>query len=59
MTPTALEGLTILPRAWVFWILLRRSSSRWAEALAIVRPDTVVGWHHAGFRVYWIWLSRR
>ena len=27
-------------------------------ALAIVRPETVVGWHHAGFRSYWRWKSR-
>jgi hypothetical protein len=26
----------------VFWVLLRRLWSRWAQALAIVRPDTVV-----------------
>jgi putative transposase len=39
--------------------LLRRYWSHWAEALAIVRPDTVVRWHRAGFRVYWNWLSRR
>jgi putative transposase len=49
----------IRPADRVFWILLRRSWSRWAQALAIVRPDTVVGWHRAGFRVYWAWLSRR
>jgi transposase InsO family protein len=29
------------------------------EALAIVRPDTVVRWHRAGFRCYWRWKSRR
>jgi hypothetical protein len=28
------------------------------EALAIVRPDTVVRWHCAGFRRYWRWKSR-
>src|SRR4029450_12974506 len=28
------------------------------EALAIVRPDTVVRWHRAGFRCYWRWKSR-
>src|SRR5512146_748215 len=27
-------------------------------ALAIVRPDTVVRWHRAGFRCYWRWKSR-
>ena len=28
------------------------------ETLAIVRPDTVVRWHCAGFRCYWRWKSR-
>ena len=28
------------------------------DALAIVRPDTVVRWHRAGFRCYWRWKSR-
>jgi len=49
----------IRPADRVFWVLLRRVWSRWAEALAIVRPDTVVRWHRAGFRTYWNWLSRR
>ncbi len=49
----------IRPADRVFWILLRRSWSRWAQALAIVEPDTVVRWHRAGFRTYWNWLSRR
>jgi hypothetical protein len=28
------------------------------DALAIVRPDTVIRWHRAGFRSYWRWKSR-
>src|ERR1700751_4462066 len=28
------------------------------EALAIVRPDTVIRWHRAGFRLYWRWKSQ-
>jgi hypothetical protein len=32
----------IRPADRVFWALLRRSWSRWAEALAIVESDTVV-----------------
>src|ERR1700733_308960 len=28
------------------------------EVLAIVKPETVVGWHRAGFRLYWHWRSR-
>ena len=27
------------------------------DALAIVRPDTVIRWHRAGFRSYWRWKS--
>jgi len=49
----------IRPADRAIWILLRRSRSRWAETLAIVRPDTVVRWHRAGFRIYWNWASRR
>src|SRR5215471_13750330 len=29
------------------------------DALAIVRPETVVRWHHAGFRSFWRWKSCR
>jgi len=31
---------------------------RWTEALIIVKPETVVSWHRAGFRLYWRWRSR-
>jgi hypothetical protein len=43
----------------VFWVALRRVWSRWAEALVVVKPETVVGWHRAGYRLYWRRLSRR
>jgi transposase InsO family protein len=49
----------IRPADRIFWILLRRLWGGWAETLTIVEPDTVVRWHHAGFRLYWNWLSRR
>jgi hypothetical protein len=41
-----------------FWILLRRVWPRWTDALIVVRPETVVGWHRAAFRAYWRWRSR-
>jgi hypothetical protein len=28
------------------------------DALRIVKPDTVIRWHRAGFRAYWRWKSR-
>src|SRR5216683_852325 len=43
----------------LFWTTLRRCWSRWTEALVIVKPETVVGWHRVGFRLYWRWRSRR
>jgi putative transposase len=43
----------------LFWTLLRATWSRWKDALVIVKPETVVGWHRAGFRLYWRWKSRR
>ena len=29
------------------------------KALTIVKPDTVIRWHRAGFRLHWRWKSRR
>jgi len=43
----------------VFWVALRHVWSHWAEVLVIVKPETVVRWHRAGFRRYWQRLSRR
>ncbi len=35
-----------------FWTTLCRCWSRWKD-LVIIMPDTVTGWHRAGFRLYW------
>jgi putative transposase len=42
----------------VFWILLRRLWPAWSNVLVIVRPETVVAWHRAGFRLFWRIRSR-
>ena len=42
----------------LFWTTLRRFWSRWTDVLVIVKPETVIGWHRAGFRLYWRWRSR-
>jgi putative transposase len=41
-----------------FWTSLRHLWRRWSDVLVIVKPETVVGWHRAGFRLYWRWRSR-
>jgi hypothetical protein len=38
---------------------LYRLFAKICDALAIVKPDTIVGWHRAGFRFYWRRKSRR
>jgi hypothetical protein len=42
----------------LFWIALQDIWARWKDVLVIVKPDTVIGWHRAGFRLYWRWRSR-
>ena len=42
----------------LFWAILSSIWSRWAKALVIVQPQTVVRWHQAGFRLFWRWRSR-
>src|SRR3981189_3335654 len=43
------------------WFLVR--TYRWfpsiLKVVTIVRPETLVSWHRAGFRRYWRWKSRR
>jgi putative transposase len=41
---------------WVCLCLLWRD---WRSALAIVKPETVVAWHRAGFRLFWTGKVRR
>ena len=42
----------------VFWIWLRRVWPGWRQALVLVDPATLVGWHRRGFRAYWRWRSQ-
>jgi putative transposase len=39
--------------------MLRKFWTEWRQVLLIVDPDTVVGWHRAGFRLYWGYNSQR
>jgi len=42
----------------IFWILLRRLWPAWSNVLVIVKPETVVVWQRAGFRLFWRFRSR-
>src|SRR6202048_4769449 len=41
-----------------FFVQLYRWFPAILPALMIIRPDTLVHWHRAGFRRYWRWKSR-
>ena len=43
----------------VLWAWLSRTWRGWRSVLHIVQPETVVGWHRRGFRLFWTWKSRR
>ena len=43
----------------LLWVWLSRIWSDWRSALAIVKPETVIAWHRAGFRLFWTWKVRR
>jgi transposase InsO family protein len=48
--------LTVADR--VFWAWLSRVWNGWRSALVIVKPETVLGWHRKGFRLFWTWKVR-
>ena len=47
------------PSNRLFWVLLSRLWHGWAEAVAIVQPETVIRWHRTGFKLLWTWKSRQ
>lgn len=40
------------------WVLLSRLWRDWRLSILMVKPDTVIKWHRAGFRAYWRFRSR-
>ena len=42
----------------LLWICRSRLRRDWRSALAIVKPETVVAWHRAAFRLFWTWKVR-
>jgi hypothetical protein len=42
-----------------FFIQLDRWFPSILKVLTIIRPETLLRWHRAGFRCYWRWKSRR
>ena len=47
----------LMPWDRLLWVWLSRIWSGWRSALAIVKPETVIAWHRAGFRLFWTWRT--
>src|ERR1700694_1516809 len=45
----------LTPADRLLWVWLFRIWRDWRGALAIVKPETVIAWHRAGFRLFWTW----
>lgn len=43
----------------LLWAWLSQTWRGWRSVLHIVKPETVIGWHRRGFRLFWAWKSRR
>ena len=43
----------------LLWAIPGRLWPEWRKTLLLVRPDMVISWHRSGFRLYWMWKSRR
>ena len=41
----------------IFWIFISQFWRKWKNALIIVKPETVIGWHRKGFKLFWTWKS--
>ena len=46
------------PADRMLWVFLRQVWRDWANALILVKPETVVGWQRQGFKLFWRWISR-
>src|SRR5215468_11081289 len=43
----------------LFWVLLARLWSGWADAVSVVQPATVIRWQRTGVTLFWTGKSRR
>jgi hypothetical protein len=48
----------LTPGDRLLWVWLSRIWRDGRSALAIVKPETVLAWHRAGFRLFWTWKGR-
>jgi hypothetical protein len=42
----------------LFWVVVRALRRDWRQHLVVVRPESVIRWHHQAWRLFWRWRSR-
>jgi len=50
---------SLQPTDRLFWVWLAKIWTGWRSALLVVKPETVIGWHRKGFKLFWRKLSRQ
>src|SRR2546428_9050417 len=58
LTRPTRKRLGMRTRDKLLWVVVRRVCGAWRRHLVLVRPETVVGWHRRGWRLFWRWRSR-
>src|SRR5262244_1763479 len=48
----------LTPADRLLWAWLCEAWSDWRSFLVVVKPETVIGWHRKGFRLFWTWKVR-
>jgi len=43
----------------IFLVWISCIWKKWRSSVVVVKPETVVGWHRKGFKLYWKWKSRK
>ena len=41
----------------LFWIVLKKSWSKWVDSLVIVKPETILDWQRRRFKKHWTKIS--
>src|SRR5262249_8674219 len=57
LTRPTRERPRLRPLDRAFWALARRLRRDWRQHVLIVRPETVIGWHRQGWKLFWRWRS--
>jgi hypothetical protein len=55
---SAAKRLKLTSADRLLWVCLSRLWHDWRSGLTIVKPETLLAWHRAGFRLFWTWKVR-